>query len=242
MAASERGQFPATRWSVVLAAGRREGREQARDALALLCETYWYPLYAFVRRRGCDADHARDLTQGFFTSLLAKQSSLRARPERGRFRSYLLAALKHYLANERDRERAQRRGGGQSLLRLDFEIGEKRYRLEPADNLTPEKIYERRWALTLLDEVLRRLEREYERAGKATQFHRLKPFLTGEGNRGSYAPLARELSMTEGAIKVAVHRLRRRYRDLLREKIAETVETPGEVEGELRHLLAAVAG
>ena len=241
MTGTGRGQFPSTRWSIVLAAGHRDAPELAREALAALCEAYWYPLYAYVRRRGYDAEDARDLTQGFFARMLGKQAPLGANPELGRFRSYLLGAFKHYVANERDRERAQKRGGGQHLLRLDFETGERRYRLEPADDRTPETIYERRWALTLLSKVLDRLERESKRAGRAVHFDRMKPFLTGEGARGSYARLAEELLMTEDAIKVAVHRLRRRYRDLLRAEVAQTVEAPAEIEAELRHLFAAVS-
>ncbi len=242
MKATERGRFPSTSWSIVLAAGRDGPKEPAREAFAALCEAYWYPLYAYARRRGYDVEDARDLTQGFFASLLARQNPLRPDRERGRFRSYLLGALKHYLANERDRERARKRGGGQPMLRLDFKAGENRYRMEPRDTETPERIYERRWALTMLEAVLRRLEEDYGRAGKRDFFRHMKPFLTDDGERGAYATLARELSMTEGAFKVAVHRLRRRYRDLLRGEIAQTVETPAEIEAELRHLIAAVSG
>lgn len=242
MPSTERGQFPSTHWSVVLAANRRGATEPAGVALALLCETYWYPVYAYIRRRGHGSEEARDLTQDFLIGLLEKGFLPGARPEHGKFRSYLLGALKHFLANEWDRSRARRRGGGEPMLRLDFESGENRYRLEPADTRTPETVYERRWALTVLDAVLGRLEGEQDRAGKSASFERLKPFLTGQDERGGYARLAEELSMTVGALKVAVHRLRRRYRDLLRAEVAQTVETPEQIEAELRHLLGALGG
>ena len=241
MTATVGSRFPSTQWSIVLAARRRDATEPARAALAALCEAYWYPLYAYVRRRGCDADAARDLTQGFFARLLEKEGPLDVRPELGRFRSYLLGALKHYLVNEWDRARAAKRGGGLTVASLDFEAGESRYRLEPTHDLTPERVYERRWALTLLEGVLCRLEAESGAAGKRKVFLRLRPFLTGDGERGSYRRLARELSMSEAALKVAVHRLRRRYRELLRAEIAETVARPEDVDDELRHLLAAVS-
>ncbi len=242
MALTARGRFPSTHWSIVLAARRRGATEPARAALAALCEAYWYPLYAYVRRRGHDSEEARDLTQAFLTRLLERGFLPGARPERGKFRSYLLGALKHFLANEWDREHARKRGGEQSILPLDFASGESRYRLEPADARTPETIYERRWALAVLEAVLGRLAREYESAGKSDTFGQLRPFLTGEGERGSYSRLAEETSMTQGALKVAVHRLRRRYRELLRAEIAQTVETPAQIEAELRHLLAALSG
>jgi DNA-directed RNA polymerase specialized sigma24 family protein len=240
MASAKRGGFPSTHWSVVLAANRSDAAESAAAALAILCETYWYPVYAYIRRRGYGSEAARDLTQGFLTRLLEKGFLPGARPERGRFRSYLLGALKHFLANERDRNLSRRRGGGAPMLRLDFDSGENRYRMEPEDKRTPETVYERRWALAVLETVLDRLESEQDRAGKSGSFERLKPFLTGEGERGGYQRVADELSMTEGALKVAVHRLRRRYRDLLRAVVAQTVETPTQIDAELHHLLAAL--
>jgi len=237
MSAVGRHRFPSTRWSIVLEASRGDSSEAAREALATLCEIYWYPLYAYVRRRGYDAEDARDLTQGFFMRLLERERPLRPQRDRGLFRSYLLGALKHYLADEQDRRHARKRGGGSPLLRLDFAEGANRYRQEPADAQTPESIYERRWALAVLEAALRRLEEEYERRGRADLFHNLKPTLVGEGRRGDYATLSRALSMSEEALKVAAHRLRRRYREVLRAVVGRTVVTPSQIDDELRHLL-----
>src|SRR5271155_692938 len=172
-------QFATTRWSLVLAAGQRSS-PQSSAALATLCENYWYPLYAYVRRRGHDSDEAQDLTQAFFARLLEKNDLAAADPERGRFRSFLLASLKHFLANEWDRQRAQKRGGGRPPFSIDFGAAEDRYRGEPSHELTAEKIFERRWAMVLLANVQARLEQEYVEAGKPTAFNRLKIFLTGE--------------------------------------------------------------
>ena len=239
-AAGERGRFATTRWSVVASAGRG-GSAESRDALAALCETYWFPLYAFVRRQGYSADDAQDLIQSFFARLLEKNYLEAADRRRGRFRSYLLGALKHFLANQRKRSRAWKRGGGQAVLSLDFASAESRYHLDPADQLTPERLYDKRWALALLDRVLKRLRDELARAGKLARFDRLKQYLSGEPQAGSYRQIAGELTMTEGAVKVAVHRLRRRYRELLEDEIAQTLAGPEEFEDELRHLLSAVA-
>jgi RNA polymerase sigma-70 factor (ECF subfamily) len=235
-------RFASTHWSVVVAARRRSSPE-SREALATLCRAYWYPLYAFVRRQGYSAADAQDLTQGFFARLLQKQFLAAVEREKGKFRSFLLAAMKHFLANERDRARAQKRGGGAivSLETLDFETAESRYRREPAHNVTAERIFERRWALTLLDRVLDRLVAEYAVAGKALLFEQLKDCLTAPDSARSYAELAATLAMTEGAVKVAVHRLRRRYRELLRDEIAQTVADPREVDDEIRQLFAALA-
>jgi RNA polymerase sigma-70 factor (ECF subfamily) len=223
----------------VLAAGRGASPD-ADAALAALCQTYWYPLYAYVRRQGHQPDDAQDLTQAFFARLLEKHYLQTADPERGRFRSFLLTAFQRFLSKERDRQRAQRRGGGRKLLPLDFEAGERRYGLEPAHEATAEKVYEQRWALTLLDRVLARLRDEFDRAGKQKDFDCLKVYLTGEAGTPSYQEAAAGLAMTEGAVKVAVHRLRRRYRDLVREEIAQTVADPQDVDEELRHLLVAL--
>lgn len=242
MAMAPSSHFASTRWSVVLAAGRGGDSGPVREALASLCETYWYPVYAFIRRRGHDADAAADLAQGFFTRLLEKGFLAGARQERGRFRSYLLGAVRHYLANERDRALAARRGGRTAIVSLDRDAGEDRYRREPADSLTPEKQFERRWALTMLERVLQSLAREYAETGRAVHFDRLKAFLTDPAEPGAYRQAARDLRMTEGAVRVAAHRLRRRYRDLLREEVSQTVARPGDVEAELRHLLEAVSG
>ncbi len=234
-------RFATTHWSLVLRAGRR-GSTGSRRALAALCGAYWFPLYAFVRREGYSAPDAQDLTQGFFTQLLDKNYLAVADPQRGRFRSFLLAAMKHFLAHERDRARTGKRGGGRALLSLDFQSAESRYRLEPADRLTPERLYEKRWALALLEQVLTRLRDEQAAARKLDLFEHLKQFLTGSRGLQSYRQAADGLAMTEAAVKVAVHRLRRRYRELLEDEIAQTVGGPEEIEDERRALLAAVRG
>jgi RNA polymerase sigma-70 factor (ECF subfamily) len=234
-------QFVTTRWSQVLAAGHAPTRT-SREALARLCEVYWYPLYAYVRRWGYDADKAQDLTQEFFARLLEKHYLQAADPARGRFRSFMLASLKHFLSNERDRESAIKRGGRVGLVPLEFENAEGRYSLEPADMETPEKIYERRWALTLLQRTLARLRAEFEAAEKVDLFNRLEGHLTGDQETLPYADLAAILGMSEGAIKVAVHRLRRRFGALLREEISETVAETGDVDDEIRELFRALRG
>ena len=230
--------FATTHWSLVLAAGRGS-RPGAGAALATLCETYWYPLYYYVRRRGCRAEEAQDLTQAFFATLLEKEYLRVADPERGRFRSFLLASLNHFLANEWRRRSARKRGGGKPAISLDAESAETRYRQEPAHNLTPERAYERRWALLLLEKALSKLRDEYAAGGKAKVFVRLSGFLGG-GERAAYEKAARDLDMTEGAVKVAVHRLRKRCRAILRAEVAQTVADPADVDEELRHLMAAV--
>lgn len=232
-------QFLTTHWSMVLAA-RDPSAPQAREALAALCSTYWYPLYAFIRLQGFDADHAQDLTQEFFTRLLEKDFLQVVDRDKGRFRSFLLAACKHFLANERDRANAQKRGGGCTHQPIDLETAEGRYGQEPAHELTPEKLFARRWALTLLDQVLVRLQEEYHRIDKKPLFDLLKVFLTGEKGTQSYTEIAAKLDMTDGAVRVAVHRLRKRYRDLLCAEIARTVPDPGQVEEELQDLFAAL--
>ena len=233
--------FVTTHWSVVLTAGRKD-TARARDALARLCQTYWHPLYAYVRRVGNSPHDAQDLTQEFFARLLAKNYLAGADESRGRFRSFLLASLKHFLANEWHKASAQKRGGGQIPIPIDVATAETSFGFEPADTVTAEKIYERRWALTLLDLVLRRLREEYVRDGKQKLFEQLKPTLTEASRTVAYAEIARRLDTTEGAVKVAVHRLRQRYRELLRAEIADTVASPEEVEDELRNLFAALAG
>ncbi len=235
-----RPAFVTTHWSVVVAAGRND-TARARDALARLCQTYWHPLYAYVRRLGHSPPDAQDLTQEFFARLLEKNYLADADESRGRFRSFLLASLKHFLANEWHKARAQKRGGGQIPIPIDFGNAETSIGFEPADTTTAEKIYERRWALTLLDQVLRRLREEYVRDGKAKNFEQLKSTLTEASRSVAYAEIARRLDTTEGAVKVAVHRLRQRYREVLRAEIAETVASPGEVEDELRSLFAALS-
>ncbi len=234
-------RFATTHWSMVVRAGH--GRTPgAGRALAALCENYWFPLYAFVRRAGHATHDAQDLTQAFFAELLSKDVLAVADPQRGKFRSFLQAAIKHFLAKEHRRQSAQKRGGGQALLSLDFDSAEDRYRrIEPADNLTPQRLYEKRWALALLDLVFVRLREESAVAGKLPQFDYLKQFLAGRPGDVSYHTIAEELDMTEGAVKVAVHRMRRRFRELLKDEIAQTVTGPEELEDELRDLRAALA-
>lgn len=232
--------FATTHWSVVLTAGRTD-TTRAQNALSKLCSTYWYPLYAYVRRRGHSAHDAQDLTQAFFAQLLERQSVAHADPNRGRFRSFLLGVMNHFLANEWTRAQAQKRGGGVSFLPLQFETAETRYGHEPADSTTPEQNFERRWALALLEEVLRRLADEYKTEGRAELFAALNPCLVGERATHPYAELAARLGVNEGTVKSAVHRMRQRYRQLLREEIAHTVAGPGEVDAELRHLFTVLA-
>jgi RNA polymerase sigma factor (sigma-70 family) len=244
------GAFVTTHWSVVQAAGRGSDTGRARDALARLCQTYWHPLYAYARRLGHSPHDAQDLTQEFFARLLARNFLAGADESRGRFRSFLLASFKHFLANEWDKARAQKRGGGQIPIPIDVASAETSYRpdgfqintVEPADPATADKAFERRWALTLLDQVLRRLRGEYEGSGRRELFEQLKPTLTEASRTVRYAEMASRLGTTEGAVKVAVHRLRQQYRDLLRAEIAETVSGPEEVDDELRNLFQALAG
>ena len=234
-------RFLTTHWSVVLAAGRSDST-RAQSALARLCQTYWYPLYAYVRRRGHSPHDAQDLTQEFFARLLERHSLACADPNRGRFRSFLLSALDHFLVNEREKARAQKRGGGRTILSLDLALAEQRYDLEPADTATPDKLFDKHWATALLEEVLNQLEAEYQQTGKAELFAALKQTLTGTRESQPYAVLAASLGMNEAAIKVAVHRLRKRYRQLLRAEIANIVADPEQAEDELRHLFTALAG
>jgi RNA polymerase sigma factor (sigma-70 family) len=234
-------RFASTRWSLVAAAGQGASPE-AQEALAVLCRVYWYPLYAYARRRLANVEDAQDVTQAFFAQLLEKDYLQAADKERGRFRSFLLTAFKRFLARERERDRAQKRGGGRHIVPLDFQKGERLYHLEPADHATAETIFERRWALTLLEQALARLRHEFEAAGKQKVFDGLKATLTGDGVAEPYAEIAGRLDMSEPAVKVAVHRLRRRYQELLREEIAQTVATTTEIEEELRSLFRAVSG
>ena len=231
--------FATTHWSVVLTAQRSDST-RAHAALSSLCRAYWYPLYAFVRRQGHSPHDSQDLTQEFFARLLAKNSLAVVARERGRFRTFLLTALKHFLTNEWDRAQAAKRGRGQTIISLNETDAEGRYQLEPPDTATPEKIFERRWATTLLDQVVARLRDEYARAEKLELYEALKGCLTVESRAAPYAELGAQLKMSEGAVKVAAHRLRQRYRVVLREEIAHTVSSPEEVEEELRHLFAAL--
>lgn len=230
--------FPTTQWSLILAAGDSQS-PGGRTALATLCTDYWFPIYSYIRRRGADAAAAEDLTQAFFTQLLEKKSVKAADRARGRFRAFLLTAVKNFLANERDRERALKRGGGRAPIPLDIESGEARYRLEPMHEVTPERVFEKRWALALLDRVLAQLDEEMSRAGHQQRFARLQRFLVGRDSGEPYAEVGADLGMSASAVKVAVHRMRRRFAALLREEVARTVDDHGEVEAELQHLLNA---
>jgi len=232
--------FPVTRWTVILAAGGKPSPE-SRAALERLCGSYWYPLYAFVRRSGYSPSDAEDLTQGFFAGLLEHNWIAHADRQKGRFRSFLLMAMKRYLAKEWDKARRLKRGGQIRLVALQFDTAETRYSLEPADTRTPEQVFERHWAITLLSAVLKRLREDYGRDGKARLFEALEPCLIGKSDTQPYAALADHLQMTEGAVKMAVSRLRKRYREFLKEEISQTVASPSEVEEELRHLFRVLA-
>ncbi len=233
--------FRTTHWSVVCLAGQNNV-PGAREALETLCRNYWYPLYAYTRRRGHGPEEAQDLTQEFFARLLERNDLARADREKGRFRSFLLGALNHYLAYEWRKSQAAKRGGGQAVVSLDEQTAEERYRQEAVSDLTPEKVYERRWAWTLFDRALSRLQAEYGAADKARVFEELKRFLSDQAGEGEYAVVGRQLEMTSGAVAVAVNRLRQRYRELVREEIAHTVTSPSELDEELRHLVAVLSG
>jgi RNA polymerase sigma-70 factor (ECF subfamily) len=234
-------EFTTTHWSVVLAAAQQES-PQAAAALEQLCRTYRYPLYAFVRRQGYSRQDSEDLLQGFFTRFLEKHYLKGVDKAKGRFRSFLLGALKHYLANEWDKARAVKRGGRVDFLSLEAEEAESRYWEEPASELTPEKLYEQRWACALLERVMARLQHDCDAAGKGSLFEALKGFLLGEGASASYAHLAASHGLSEGALKMKVQRLRQRYQRLLREEIAHTVARPEEVEDEIRYLFRVLSG
>lgn len=235
----ESDDFRTTHWSLIVEAGRLGSRE-AGEALAQLCQRYWYPLYAYVRRRVRDVSEAQDLTQEFFARLLEKNVLAAASRERGRFRSFLLAAMKNFLANEWDKAKAEKRGGGRAPLSLALDTAESRLNLEPAHDLTPEKLYERQWALTLLDLVVERLATECAAAGKERQFELLKSALTGDRAAIDYPAAAGSLGMTEEAVRQAAHRLRRRYREILRDELAQTVADPADVDDEVRALFTTL--
>jgi RNA polymerase sigma factor (sigma-70 family) len=236
---SSHKRFVTTHWSWVLTA-RHGDSSRARAALEKLCHTYWYPLYAFVRRMGQSPHDAEDSVQGFFAVCLEKKYLEAADETKGRFRSFLLVALKRFLANERDKALTRKRGGAQVHIALDALTAEQRYALEPANRLSADKLYERRWALTLLDQVITRLQSEQAAAGRDAVFEQLKEFLTSPGRGTPYSELATRLGLSEGAVKVAIHRLRQRYRELLEEEIAHTVSAPEEIQEERRHLLSAL--
>jgi DNA-directed RNA polymerase specialized sigma24 family protein len=235
------GHFPTTRWSQVILAGNPD-TNLARQSLADLCNAYWFPLYAYIRRRGHDPEKAKDLTQDFFAHMLEKGLLAEVDPTRGRFRAFLRTVCTHFLANRRDHDRAKMRGGGRAFVSIDPEDAEGRYALEVSDGLTPERIFDRSWAVTLLGRVLDQLGREYDEAGKAETFAALRGLLAGEPDAPSYDAIARSLGMTVGATRVVAHRLRRRYGELLRREIASTLAEPDNVDDEIRDLFAALEG
>ncbi len=230
--------FVTTRWSVVLAAQAQS--PEADKALEKLCRTYWAPIYSFVRRDGRGVEDAQDLTQAFFARLLERRDFDSVRQEKGRLRSYLLVSLKHFLINERQSATSLKRGEGRTLIPLDEIIAHEQSDPEPTDALTADRIYERRWALTVLEQVLTRLEAEYRTSNNATLFERFKELLADDPGVGSQAKIGDELGMTENAVKQAYYRFRQRYREVLREEIAHTVAAPGDIEDELRHLIAVL--
>ncbi len=233
--------FVTTHWSVVLASADQDS-PQARAALERLCRTYWYPLYCYVRRRGYSHEDAQDLTQGFLLELLERHSFARADANKGRFRSFLLAALNYFLLDQRDRAGAQKRGGGRPTLSfVDAQAADERYRVEPVAERSPDKLFERRWALALLEQVFARLEEELRGAGKGVLFQRLRVFLVEGPGEESYAAVGAEVGMSGEAVRKAVHRMRQRYHELFRDEIAQTVADPALVEEELRYLYAIMA-
>jgi RNA polymerase sigma factor (sigma-70 family) len=241
LAGGDAGQFRTTRWSVVLLSAKTQACG-AQAALADLCELYWYPLYAFVRRRGYSAEDAQDLTQGFFLSLLERKSLRQVGPEKGRFRSFLLASLKHYLADQFDRDQSLKRGGKIEFVPLDFESGEERYSDEPADILNAEKIFDARWALTLFNHALDRLQQEYSSQGKSGVIDTLRPFLDPSNSKRlpSYEEVADQLRLSLGGLKNLIHRLRQRHKEILREEVARTVTDPLAIDDEIRALCEAL--
>ncbi len=235
-----RAVFATTHWSVVLTAASND-TTRSQMAMARLCQTYWYPLYAYVRRRGHSAQDAQDLTQSFFLYLLEQRWVGRADPERGRFRSFILATINHFLANEWKKGMAQKRGGDCQHLSLDWAVAEQRFYLEPAAQVAPDKLFDKQWALSLLSGVIDRLEHEYQSDGRADLFAALKQTLLGLRDSQPYAELALALDLNESAVKVAVHRLRKRYRKLICAEIAHTLDNPQEIEAEMRHLFQVLA-
>ncbi len=232
-------RFATTHWSVVLAAGWSSSPKH-ESALSTLCETYWYPLYTYLRRNGYDAHQAADYTQAFFARMLEKDYLKKVKPKPGKFRSFLLKALKHFIANERARDAAQKRGGGRTVLSLDIENAERHYALEPADDLSPEKLFEKSWALTILERTMYRLESELAARGKQKLFDHLKVYMAAEASTIPYIEVATKMDMTEGAVRVAVHRMRKRCRELLRDEIAQTVTSDGQIDDEIRDLFTAL--
>lgn len=232
--------FATTHWSVVLAAGESDP-EPARRALEILCQAYWYPIYVYVRRKGYGPEDAQDLTQEFLAQLIAKKTFQRADRNKGKFRTFLLAALDHFLAREWTRAHRQKRGGQFAFLALDQEGPEERYRLEPADSLTPERHFERNLALTMLKRAMNALQQECQASGKGTVFAEVRPLLTGEREAGAHAAISRRLAISETTVRVTIHRLRRRFGELLRAELAQTVTGKEEVEEEMRYLMQTLS-
>jgi RNA polymerase sigma-70 factor (ECF subfamily) len=234
-----KGPFTITHWSVVAQAAGDS--QQARAALETLCGKYWYPIYAFIRRRGSSHHQAEDLTQDFFAHLLGKELIGKADRNKGKFRTFLLATLNNFLTNDRDKQAALKRGGGCQIVSLDETQADGRYREEPSADLTPEKVFERHWALSLLAQALARLKQEHLNAGKAGLFAKLEPWLTGAPGAEWFRPCAKELTMSENALRVALHRMRRRFGQLVREEIAHTAANEADANDEMRHLFAALS-
>jgi RNA polymerase sigma-70 factor (ECF subfamily) len=234
-------QFATTHWSMVRAVNAKDS-QAASSALQELCQIYWYPLYTYVRRQGRDANEAADLTQAFFADLLQRQDLKKVDPSLGKFRSFLLTAIKHFLMNQWDKEKAQKRGGGVSPLSLDFGEAENRYRMEPSHSRTPDLIFQKQWAKTLLERVQEELRSEFAERGKGHQFEKLKNFLAGKNPEETLGEAAAQLSMTEVAVKVAVHRMRQRFGELLRTEIEHTVSSPEEVSAEIQQLFELLRG
>ena len=237
---ADRPRFATTHWSVVRAAGKNSSTQQ-REALETLCQSYWFPLYAFLRRRGYDRHQAEDLTQAFFGHLLEKKELGTADPKYGKFRSFLLVRLKGFLSDERDRANALKRGGGRKILSLSFQTAEGQYDLEPEDRLSPEMLFEKSWALTVLERTMDRLEADMAHAKKKKLFEHLKVYLTTEKDAVPYEDMAVELDMTAAAVRVAVHRMRKRYRRLLRDEISQTVGDDDQIDEEMACLFTALA-
>jgi RNA polymerase sigma-70 factor (ECF subfamily) len=234
-------QLSTTQWSQIIAA--RDGDDtESRQALESLCQTYWKPLYAFIRHQGVEPEEACDLTQAYFTELLEKDFLADVDAEKGRFRSFLFSSLRHFLSHERERARALKRGGGTLTLSLDLKSGERSYSVHPATLETPEDVFEYRWAMTVITQALERLEEESLTAGTGRQFKQIKPYLTSMSPQVPYKEMAEELGMSEGAVKVAVHRLRRRFAQSLRDELYQTVADPADVDDELRHMLSILRG